>query len=687
MLILIKIKKMLMSGLCPGTEKSNMTFHHFCKSLYPLSLFIAGIIIFSLTTCTDGEREVILVKNGKSTSLIVLPEDPSQEVREAGQEFQQYIEKCTGADLNIVREDQLGDKSLPDNIIYLGNCQKTGEVIDIENIKSEELVIRTSGSNLFITGRDGGTLYGVYYWLREYLGVRWIMPGELGEVTPHSSTVSVNNIDYRYQPVVGSRHLRNIKWSERVGIGIQRICEETGIENIEDSVKKVKEFYRSAPEAPFTRWGGGERIQMKHAHAFDDYWEKYGQEHPEFFALQPDGSREQDPKRARLCVSNPELWEFVAQRKIEEFRENPEQNMASISPNDGGPNYFCMCERCRSWDPQNAPKVSNSRIVNPETGEPYDEYPSLSDRYFKFYNKVAERVAEVYPDKKLGVYAYSVYKTVPVSIDKLHSMLNVELITLEKDLIGEWSKITGKGQLGIRPNTIAPMYKMGFASNTARWHAERIRYAVEKGALGFDFDASVWNWGTDGLEYYVLVHMMWKPSADVDQLIDDYCRAAYDSGADAMRKYFDRLETVTTSLREEGRYKGLTPTLLVLPEYYTEEVLSELQGYIDEAKSSVGDNSSKQYKRIRVVETGLKYTQLANRVIRILGTTENYSDDPRYQNAEKDFYRFLSSNLSQHSFNTGYVTYYFFRVLDYYKTKMRPNISTFEHLETSPSNR
>ena len=45
-------------------------------------------------------------------------------------------------------------------------------------------------------------------------------------------------------------------------------------------------------------------------------------DHPEWFAMQPNGSRDQSklgPERSRFCVSNPELIEAIAAEKIEEL--------------------------------------------------------------------------------------------------------------------------------------------------------------------------------------------------------------------------------------------------------------------------------------------------------------------------------------------------------------------------------
>ncbi len=617
------------------------------------------ILIFLLILYTGQKSEIIIVKNGKPRAIIVLPNNADKEIEEAGETLRYYIRKCTGAELNLLTESQLKEtKNLPGSSIFLGNCNKTMECIDPENIKPEELIIYTNRANLFITGKDGGTLYGVYHWLREFLGVDWLMPGELGEITPFTPSLSVSQIDYKYQPPVLKRTMRNTPVSEHTVMGIERLCKDLGIQNTNDILEKVEKFYKSYEITTlFRRWGAGERISVKFGHAFNDYWEKYGSEHPEFFALQPDGTRKQHPNRERLCVSNPALWDFVAERKIEEFRENPRQQMASICPNDGGTeNKMCMCQQCQSLDPDNAPKIYNAySLVNPKTGKSYEEYPSLSDRYFTFFNEVTKRVAKIYPDKKLGTYAYSVYKTIPVNIKKLHPSLAVGLVSWDRELIDGWGKLTS--QLFLRPN-IWHIY-FGFAQNSAHWLAENIKYSVEHGVVGFDCSTCAWNWGTEALDYYVLVRTMWNPFSDTDKLIDQYCRAAYCKAAAEMKKYHQILENLTSKMRKENKYIGFRENPEVFISYYTDEILTKLQQIIENAKSLIANPFAPEYKRILLVEEGLEYTRLACSFLRTAGKTT--SSDPVYQSTQKELLKCLQSKIESFSINPGKTYFYFAR--------------------------
>ena len=54
-----------------------------------------------------------------------------------------------------------------------------------------------------------------------------------------------------------------------------------------------------------------------------------------------------------------------------------------------------------------------------------------------------------------------------------------------------------------------------------------LRFFVDGGMRLTDFASAFGNWGTHGLNYYVLVKLLWDPSREVDPIIDDYCRAAY----------------------------------------------------------------------------------------------------------------------------------------------------------------
>src|SRR5262249_17741477 len=149
-------------------------------------------------------------------------------------------------------------------------------------------------------------------------------------------------------------------------------------------------------------WFGWQRlggsINLNGGHAFSHLWGKYGKEHPDWFALQANGSRDQSasPDRARLCKSNPALITAAPPAKIAELTRNPTVLGVSVGPNDGGRASFCTCPKCEALD---SPKGRKVLLWDFSKGQRRDfEHVSLTDRMVSFWNAVAEQVVKVHPE-------------------------------------------------------------------------------------------------------------------------------------------------------------------------------------------------------------------------------------------------------------------------------------------------
>src|SRR5262249_48686947 len=170
-------------------------------------------------------------------------------------------------------------------------------------------------------------------------------------------------------------------------------------------------------------------LSMNGGHAFGQLWAKYGKDHPDWFALQPDGSRDQsrNPDRARLCKSNPDLIAAIAKEKIDELNRNPNLLGVSLGPNDGGRTPVCTCPKCEALEASKGRKI---HLVDFSGKTPREfEHVSLTDRMVYFWNAIAEQVVKVHPDKLLVVDAYSAYAAPPVE-RKLHPNLVVRFAPL-----------------------------------------------------------------------------------------------------------------------------------------------------------------------------------------------------------------------------------------------------------------
>lgn len=116
---------------------------------------------------------IVLASNGATAYVIVTGTHPMPPEQTTAQELAEYPKKVTGAGLRTVAETAA---ETPVKAIYLGwtaFAASTG--IDCAKLGQDESVIKTVGDNLGITGgRTWATLYGVYDFLQDDLGVYWL---------------------------------------------------------------------------------------------------------------------------------------------------------------------------------------------------------------------------------------------------------------------------------------------------------------------------------------------------------------------------------------------------------------------------------------------------------------------------------------------------------------------------------
>ncbi len=611
---------------------------------FPALLLLSSPLAAEITLVREGRAEVaILVPEGQWKHLQMSATKLTSEgvsVPLAAVELADYLEKITGDRPLLATETQNG--VVADSRIYLGPCRANLELFKEALPGPEEFIIRTQGNDLHIFGGDEavggatchGTLYGVYDFIERELGVRWLFPGEHGEVVPKRRTIVIAETNRREQPRIEKRKVRN-----------QAVTREDTFAPVLETWGIPLEAWKAAhgheaTGAWFRRMRLGQRLEINGGHAFDDWWETYGEAHPEWFALQPDGTRTQNPVRPRLCKSNPALQDEIARVKLAEFRSDPGLLTTSISPNDGGRNKFCMCQDCRSLDPTDAPKLLNdSQIIDPSTGLPFPEYPALSDRVFTFFNGIASRVRREMPDRSLVAYAYSVYRTPPVGLPPLEPNLIVGYVGLNLDDIEAWSKIAPR--LFIRPNDLGPAVDLGLPRNRAAPFAAAVKFSIEHKAIGFDFDNCHGNWSSHGLDYYVLVKALWNPDLDVAATIADYCTSAYGPGAGAMLRYHKRLGKISNWVSADPELSPKSPRAANLRHHYSGEVLTALEADLTEAKTAIAASDPACLARVIMAAESVRYARLVTALLEVAHEKES----PAFKERLKAVEDFLKSKV------------------------------------------
>lgn len=568
---------------------------------------IASLLL--LLTATAAAQSLRLVEDGLPRAVIIIADKPSPAATQGAKILSDHVFQISGARLKTIRENQFPDNAV--NLILVGESRLAERLGATANgLGPGGVLIKTFPNALALLGADdpastdaNGTRYAVTTFLENALGARFLWPGELGKVVPKRKTIDVEPIDHRFTPMLRQRRIRIAG-----GFGTRMA---KGGERLHVDADDYNRFNKAAAETQSTDagWAGWHRmggsLRLASGHSMGHMWETYGKEHPEWFAMAPNGSRDQSasPHRARLCVSNPEVIAAIAAEKIAKIKQT-KQKSVSIGPNDGGTTSFCVCSKCEALDAPSERKITLIDFSPGAKQRPFEHVP-LTDRYVHFFNGIAEKVAEVYPDVWLTADAYAAYSAPPVKA-KLHPNIAIRYVGVtytkeEKRLQNladwdAWAKAASK--IYFRSNLLLAGRRQGTPVVYIHKLAKDFSKLAPNRMIGTDLDSCCHNWATQGLNYYAMSKLLWNPDLNVDKLLDDYCRSGFGAGADAVKRYFLQIEELTNQIAD-GQ--------LSVTEPYTSENVAKLRALLDEAdRLTRADKESN--RRVAFLRTGLEYT-------------------------------------------------------------------------------
>jgi hypothetical protein len=469
----------------------------------------------SLLLCAPAQAvDRVIADGGASRYEIVCDKAAGKVARLAAKELQSFLQQATGACLPIVAEPS------PDRgRLFVGdNPHSAAAGVRSQGLRPEGFRLTTVGQDVHIIGVDQlrgsadpavvgpgqvGTLTGVYEFLERSAGVMFLWHDDLGTIVPKHEKLVVPDLDVNSAP----------DWS-----------------------------YRSLPYSPEGATGRlfgrrlrlGQQLGMSHSHAWHRILpaEKYGAEHPEYFA-EIGGRRRavyySEHHGGQVCTSNPQVVERFAQAAIDCFNRFPDRDMFSVSPNDGG--GFCECTRCRALDQE------------PLEDDPAK--PALTDRLLTFYNVIAQRLAKVHPHKLLGAYIYSYYRQ-PARRVKPHPNLALVHATnsawqqgsgwpRERQWERQWLSLTQRVyKYDIYYRGSQSLHLMAPVTTHI---AEKISAEHEVGIQGGYLYIGQ-SYEQLGAGHYLLARLMWDRHADVRQLERRCYDALYGpAGADVLAYY------------------------------------------------------------------------------------------------------------------------------------------------------
>ena len=468
-----------------------------------MKILLCCLAALGMTAATRGAPFV--VRDGNTKAVLVASDQARDEAVQAMEDLSLYLQRATGVAFSTLSEKEADPTKYPFRL-YVGDCRALPEADRAELSRLDRdaylLHVTDDGSAFLVGPRPWSTYWAVCQFLEDQVGVRWLIPGPLGEDVPQRQRLVVDPYRKVFTPVILSR-----LWSG-AGYG--------------------------------GRWSLRQRIHRRYAfhhnllHVFDPA--KYYDEHPEWYPLRANGKRyrPQGPKDHswQPCFASESSVQHAADCARAAWAADPDLESFSYGCNDG--QGWCECEGCKAMD---------------RPMEPWEGFEgTYSYRYYTWLNKVAAELEKTHPDHLIGCLAYSSYILPPEAIGLHRNIIpyftsnradyyEPEFKAQDEKLLAWWGRVAH--QMGIYEYA----YGMGFAIPRIYTHIfqEAIRFAVAHGVTGFYAEVYP-NWGLDGPKLYLMSRLVWNPDIDVDAVTTEWNRRMFREAWKPMSRYFQCCE-------------------------------------------------------------------------------------------------------------------------------------------------
>ncbi|GMU21064.1 MAG: hypothetical protein AMXMBFR13_11580 [Phycisphaerae bacterium] len=549
--------------------------------IYMLMLMVAGLPAPGGQGAEGGAGgELVLVRDGQATATIVIAEQPSENARLGAAELQKYIEKITGAKLPVRTDAEPSAGTL----ILVGRSRLTDQMPNLDipagrtkDLREEGLLIQTAKDRLVLAGNDIEPYYGTRYAVAEFLhrlGVRWFLPGEFGEVIPKMASIAVGPTRVLQRPDFPLR-----TWWEHARDNMEAECREWKIHN------KMND---RATDIAFGVPGDSSIQGFLPKEQFKD--------HPEWFALQRDGTR----SIGHPCTTSEGMIQhFVTFIKD---RARAGQKISSFAPDDGLPR--CWCDHCARIGNAFDGYGSNDRDPVPDA--------SVSNEWFYFVNRIMTEVNKEFPEHIISTNGYAnrdvppeMPAGVPFNPDRNLTVMfaNICACTIhayddpkcwqmqrQGQMVRQWCRLSDKVWM------YNYNYTMLVSKHTLTPMVHRLRRNIpllkEWGVIGFH-DQDEADWAITGLPTRnVRAALEWDTDLDVDAFLDDFYAQWFGRSAAPMKAYYQALEDAFENAPQHGHED------VILPAIYSDALMTRLDTLFRQAEAAAQSDAEKQRMRL-----------------------------------------------------------------------------------------
>lgn len=481
---------------------------------------ITRLLTMCIALSAAASALALPAKNLADWRILVAPDAiPSEQF--AAEEFQSLWQTYSGVALPIDTAREAGK-----NYIVIGPDAAQAFGVKNDDLGEEGLRIHIAEEVIVLTGgQPRGTLYGIYEFFERYVGARFLttdhtyFPGD-------AATRDLKEGEFSHTPPFAFRWTyygetnKNPAFATRLRV---------------NTVAKKDKF-------------GGVTPQNLINHSFFHHCpvEKYGKDHPEYFAL-VDGERklEMHGGGPELCLTNPAVADIVTASVLADLEAAPHLRNISVSQNDN--DAYCRCENCEA--------------INQREGTPMGTYLML-------VNTVAERIEPKFPNTKIGTLAYWHTRKPPKTIRPRHNvqiqLCSIECCTLHPindpdcaknrefcDDLAKWKAISDDIWVW-NYNTNFASYDLPFPN--LRSIEPNVNYFLNNNVHGLFMQAAgnCMSAEFSDLRNYVISQMMWNPAGGGWPRVEEFCKLHYGPAAEPILEYLN-------FLHDNAESKGVHP--------------------------------------------------------------------------------------------------------------------------------
>ena len=439
---------------------------------------------------------------------VALAPDASLANRTAARELADGVKRLTGVEIPVVE----GGKVATARRIVLKTDPAAAE---------SSFRIEVKGDALCVSGDDRGVCYGVFELLERFGGVEWFAEG-IEDFTARDRFEVPDGFCEAQRPAIP---IRDSSW--RGALVSAAMAAHLRLNGTHVTKCGMEPYGDIA-----VRWA----YRLGHCHTFKNLLpvSEYGKTHPEYYAIQPDGTRNLNDRHGpNPCLTNPDVKRIIVEKVVESVRKNPGTRNFGVSQNDT--KLWCRCPACTA--------------INEREG-------TDAGTLIELVNEVARAAAAVRPDAIITTLAYHMTREPPKTL-KVEPNVMIVLCTTECDF---------SAPLKGNPNADTQR----FVAALEKWHSLARHLYIYDYMMNYRlaghampniaaFNENVKLYRENGTDYlyasggpaagwfaelkcYIESKSMWNPDRDMNPFIDRFMAAYYGPAAKHARAVLDLFE-------------------------------------------------------------------------------------------------------------------------------------------------